>query len=92
MERKPPSPIRSPGTFPGSAPSQSFLSCSKVSSQRKMHALLGHGAAGLIVSNHGGRQLDGVVASMEALPEVVEAVAGRCEVYVDGGVRRGTMS
>ena len=51
---------------------------------------LEYGAAGLIVSNHGGRQLDGVVASMEALPEVVEAVAGRCEVYVDGGVRRGT--
>jgi isopentenyl diphosphate isomerase/L-lactate dehydrogenase-like FMN-dependent dehydrogenase len=51
---------------------------------------LEHGAAALIVSNHGGRQLDGVVASMEALPEVVEAVAGRCEIYVDGGVRRGT--
>ena len=51
---------------------------------------LEYGAAGMIVSNHGGRQLDGVVASMEALPEVVEAVAGRCEVYVDGGVRRGT--
>ncbi len=51
---------------------------------------LEYGAAGIIVSNHGGRQLDGVVASMEALPEVVEAVAGRCEVYVDGGVRRGT--
>lgn len=51
---------------------------------------LDYGAAGMIVSNHGGRQLDGVVASMEALPEVVEVVAGRCEVYVDGGVRRGT--
>lgn len=51
---------------------------------------LEHGVAGIIVSNHGGRQLDGVVASMEALPEVVEAVAGRCEVFVDGGVRRGT--
>jgi 4-hydroxymandelate oxidase len=51
---------------------------------------LEYGAAGIIVSNHGGRQLDGVVASMEALPEVVEAVAGRCDVYVDGGVRRGT--
>jgi len=54
------------------------------------HLALEYGAAGLIVSNHGGRQLDGVVASMEALPEIVEAVAGRCEVYVDGGVRRGT--
>ncbi len=49
-----------------------------------------HGVAGIIVSNHGGRQLDGVAASIEALPEVVEAVAGRCEVLMDGGVRRGT--
>ncbi len=49
-----------------------------------------HGAAGIVVSNHGGRQLDGVLAGIDALPEVVEAVAGRCEVYMDGGVRRGT--
>ena len=49
-----------------------------------------HGVDGIIVSNHGGRQLDGVAASIEALPEVVEAVNGRCEVYLDGGVRRGT--
>jgi len=49
-----------------------------------------HGVAGVIVSNHGGRQLDGVAASLDALPEVVEAVGGRCEVYVDGGIRRGT--
>ncbi len=48
------------------------------------------GAAGIIVSNHGGRQLDGAVTSIEALPEIVEAVAGRCEVYLDGGIRRGT--
>jgi 4-hydroxymandelate oxidase len=48
------------------------------------------GAAGIVVSNHGGRQLDGVAATIEALPEVVAAVAGRCEVYLDGGVRRGT--
>lgn len=48
-----------------------------------------HGAAGIVVSNHGGRQLDGAVASLDALPEVVEAVAGRAEVYLDGGVRRG---
>lgn len=47
------------------------------------------GAAGVIVSNHGGRQLDGAVATAEALPEVVEAVAGRGEVLVDGGVRSG---
>ncbi|HZR39971.1 MAG TPA: alpha-hydroxy acid oxidase [Ktedonobacteraceae bacterium] len=51
---------------------------------------LEYGAAGIVVSNHGGRQLDGVIPSIEALPEVVEAVAGRCEVYLDGGVRRGT--
>jgi isopentenyl diphosphate isomerase/L-lactate dehydrogenase-like FMN-dependent dehydrogenase len=49
-----------------------------------------HGAAAVVVSNHGGRQLDGAVASLEALPEVVEAVDGRAEVYLDGGVRRGT--
>ena len=48
-----------------------------------------HGVAAVFVSNHGGRQLDGVAAGLDALPEVVEAVAGRCEVYVDGGVSRG---
>jgi isopentenyl diphosphate isomerase/L-lactate dehydrogenase-like FMN-dependent dehydrogenase len=48
-----------------------------------------HGAAGIVVSNHGGRQLDGVAATIESLPEVVEAVDGRLEVLVDGGVRRG---
>src|SRR5260370_32978887 len=51
---------------------------------------LEHGAAAIIVSNHGGRQLDGVAASLDALPEGVEAVAGRSEGYVDGGIRRGT--
>jgi 4-hydroxymandelate oxidase len=48
------------------------------------------GAAAILVSNHGGRQLDSVPPTIEALPEVVDAVAGRCEVYLDGGVRRGT--
>jgi isopentenyl diphosphate isomerase/L-lactate dehydrogenase-like FMN-dependent dehydrogenase len=48
-----------------------------------------HGAAGVIVSNHGGRQLDGVAATIDALPEVVEAVGGKGEVLVDGGIRRG---
>jgi len=48
-----------------------------------------HGAAGVIVSNHGGRQLDGATATIEALPEVVDAVDGRLEVLVDGGIRRG---
>jgi 4-hydroxymandelate oxidase len=47
------------------------------------------GAAGVIVSNHGGRQLDRTPSAIEMLPEIVEAVAGRAEVYVDGGVRRG---
>jgi 4-hydroxymandelate oxidase len=51
---------------------------------------LEHGAAGVIVSNHGGRQLDGVAPSAEALPEVADAVSGRGLVLVDGGVRRGT--
>jgi isopentenyl diphosphate isomerase/L-lactate dehydrogenase-like FMN-dependent dehydrogenase len=49
-----------------------------------------HGAAGVVVSNHGGRQLDGVPASIEMLPEVVEAVGSEVEVLVDGGIRRGT--
>jgi isopentenyl diphosphate isomerase/L-lactate dehydrogenase-like FMN-dependent dehydrogenase len=48
------------------------------------------GAAGVIVSNHGGRQLDGVSASLRVLPEVVEAVNGQIEVLMDGGVRRGS--
>jgi len=48
-----------------------------------------HGAAGIVVSNHGGRQLDGVAATIDALPEVAEAVAGRAAVLLDGGVRRG---
>jgi isopentenyl diphosphate isomerase/L-lactate dehydrogenase-like FMN-dependent dehydrogenase len=48
-----------------------------------------HGAAAIVVSNHGGRQLDGVPATIDALPEVVEAVAGRVEIYLDGGIRRG---
>jgi 4-hydroxymandelate oxidase len=48
------------------------------------------GAAGIVVSNHGGRQLDTVPATIEVLPEVVAAVAGRIPVLVDGGVRRGT--
>jgi len=48
-----------------------------------------HGAAAVIVSNHGGRQLDGVPASLEALPDVVEAVGDATPVLVDGGVRRG---
>ncbi len=48
-----------------------------------------HGADAIVVSNHGGRQLDTAIATIEALPEVIEAVDGRVEVYLDGGVRRG---
>jgi L-lactate dehydrogenase (cytochrome) len=48
------------------------------------------GADGVVVSNHGGRQLDGVSPTLRALPEVVAAVAGRAEVLLDGGVRRGS--
>jgi isopentenyl diphosphate isomerase/L-lactate dehydrogenase-like FMN-dependent dehydrogenase len=50
---------------------------------------LDHGVDGLIVSNHGGRQLDGALSSVAALPGVLEAVAGRIPVLLDGGVRRG---
>ena len=49
-----------------------------------------HGAKGVIVSNHGARYLDTTLATIEVLPEVVEAVDGRIEVYMDGGIRRGS--
>jgi 4-hydroxymandelate oxidase len=49
-----------------------------------------HGAAGVIVSNHGGRQLDTAPATIEALPSVVDAIGGKIPVLIDGGVRRGT--
>lgn len=48
------------------------------------------GAAAVVVSNHGGRQLDGVPASLKVLPEIVAAVNGRLEVLMDGGIRRGS--
>jgi len=51
---------------------------------------LEHGAAGVIVSNHGGRQLDGAIATLDALADVVAAVGGRCPIVLDGGIRRGT--
>jgi len=50
------------------------------------------GSDGIVVSNHGGRQLDTVSASLRALPEVVAAVNGQAEVLMDGGVRRGSDS
>jgi L-lactate dehydrogenase (cytochrome) len=48
------------------------------------------GADAVVVSNHGGRQLDSVYPTLRALPEVVAAVKGQCEVYLDGGIRRGS--
>ncbi|MFI9629722.1 alpha-hydroxy acid oxidase [Streptomyces sp. NPDC052042] len=50
----------------------------------------GLGADAVVVSNHGGRQLDGAVTTADALPRVCAAVAGRCEVLVDSGIRSGT--
>jgi isopentenyl diphosphate isomerase/L-lactate dehydrogenase-like FMN-dependent dehydrogenase len=49
-----------------------------------------NGADGLVVSNHGGRQLDGVIGTLDALPDVVEAVGGKIPVLMDGGIRRGS--
>ncbi|GCE05575.1 alpha-hydroxy acid oxidase [Dictyobacter aurantiacus] len=51
---------------------------------------LQHGVSGIVVSNHGGRQLDGAITSIEALPDIVQAVNGGCEVYLDSGIRRGS--
>lgn len=49
-----------------------------------------HGAKAVVVSNHGGRQLDGAPATCDALPHVLDAIGDSCEVYVDGGIRRGS--
>jgi len=49
-----------------------------------------HGAAAIVVSNHGARQLDGVSATIRVLPEVVQAVNGQTEILLDGGIRRGS--
>lgn len=49
-----------------------------------------HGAAGVVVSNHGGRQLDGVIPTIEALPAIVDVVGDRVEILLDSGIRRGT--
>ena len=51
---------------------------------------LHHGVDGIVVSNHGGRQLDGALATLDALPEVVQAVQDKIPVHVDGGIRHGT--
>jgi (S)-mandelate dehydrogenase len=49
-----------------------------------------YGIDGIVVSNHGGRQMDSVTSTLHALPEIVAAVAGRMEVFIDGGIRRGS--
>ena len=49
-----------------------------------------HGVDGIVVSNHGGRQLDSTLGTLDALPDIVKEVGGRTEVYLDGGIRRGT--
>jgi isopentenyl diphosphate isomerase/L-lactate dehydrogenase-like FMN-dependent dehydrogenase len=50
------------------------------------------GADGIMVSNHGGRQLDGCFATIDALPDIATVVAGRVPIWLDSGVRRGTVS
>jgi L-lactate dehydrogenase (cytochrome) len=52
-------------------------------------AAIEHGADAIIVSNHGGRQLDGAPSTIRVLPRIVDAVNGRCEIYLDSGVRSG---
>ncbi|MCI4354237.1 MAG: alpha-hydroxy-acid oxidizing protein [Thermoplasmata archaeon] len=54
------------------------------------HRAVEHGARAIVVSNHGGRQLDGAPAALDVLPEIVAAVGTRAEVYLDGGVRRAS--
>ena len=54
------------------------------------HLAIHYGVDGIVVSNHGGRQLNGALATLDALPEVVEAVQGKIPVHIDGGVRHGT--
>ena len=54
------------------------------------HAALTFGADGIVVSNHGGRQLDGALSTAQALPAIAEAVKGKMTIFADGGVRTGT--
>jgi 4-hydroxymandelate oxidase len=84
------------------SPSLSWRDLDRIASETKLPVLVKgihtaedatlaveHGAAGIVVSNHGGRQLDGVAATIDTLPEVVEAVGENVDVLVDGGIRRG---
>ena len=61
-----------------------------VAAAEDAHLAVHYGCDGIVVSNHGGRQLNGALATLDALPEVVEAVKGRVPVHVDGGIRHGT--
>ena len=54
------------------------------------HLAVEHGVDGIFVSNHGGRQMDMTMSAIETLPEIVDAVQGRAEVYLDSGIRRGS--
>ena len=54
------------------------------------HLAVEHGADGIVVSNHGGRQLDGTPATLSVLPTVKEAIGGRAQILLDGGIRRGS--
>ena len=90
-----PSACSSPGSSGTTSPSFASAGTCRSSSRawsrpRTRFSRASTARPAVVVSNHGGRQLDGVVASLDALPEVVEAVGDRAEVYLDGGVRRGS--
>ena len=64
--------------------------CKGILTPEDAELALQHGASGIIVSNHGGRQLDSVPPTIVALPPIVKAVKGRCPLIIDGGIRKGT--
>ena len=67
-----------------------MLTLSRVATAEDALLAIEHKVDGIVVSNHGGRQLNGALATLDALPEVVEAVKGRVPVHVDGGIRHGS--
>lgn len=75
--------------FPGSARSGRAFAIKGLLTAEDARRAIDAGADAVVVSNHGGRQLDGVAAGLDALPEVVAAVGSQCEVLMDGGIRRG---
>jgi 4-hydroxymandelate oxidase len=98
----PRAPIRSGQTFRiGEAPSPTWKTIDELRSITRLPVVLkgilsredarlalSHGASGIVVSNHGGRQLDGAPSTLEVLPEIAREVGSSIEVYLDGGVRR----